>query len=71
MGEAMIPLTLTRITAIVGGRLLDIPGLEFDERDGHPDGPIQVRGSVEFDSRACAAGSLFVAFSGDHVDGHR
>jgi UDP-N-acetylmuramoyl-tripeptide--D-alanyl-D-alanine ligase len=67
----MIPLTLTRITAIVGGRLLDIPGLEFDGQDGHPDGPIQVRGSVEFDSRACRPGSLFVAFEGDSVDGHR
>lgn len=66
----MIPLTLQRIAAIVGGRLLEVPGLEFDEEDGHPDGPIMVRGSVEFDSRACAPGSLFVAFHGEHVDGH-
>jgi len=67
----MITLTLDRIAAIVGGRLLDVPGLDFGDDDGHPDGPIRVRGSVEFDSRACADGSLFVAFKGEQVDGHQ
>ena len=67
----MIALSLDRIAAIVGGRLLDVPGLELADGDGHPDGPIRVRGPVEFDSRACTDGSLFVAFAGEQVDGHR
>ena len=27
-------------------------------------------GSVEFDSRRVTAGGLFLAFAGEHVDGH-
>lgn len=54
----MIQLTLAEIARIVGGRLLDA------------DGATVVTGSVEFDSRLVGPGGLFLAFAGEHVDGH-
>jgi UDP-N-acetylmuramoyl-tripeptide--D-alanyl-D-alanine ligase len=54
----MIELSLGEIAAIVGGRLVD----------ADPDAP--VTGSVEYDSRKIDRGGLFVAFAGEHVDGH-
>jgi UDP-N-acetylmuramoyl-tripeptide--D-alanyl-D-alanine ligase len=54
----MIPLRLDEIAAIVGGTL----------RDADP--AAVVTGSVEFDSRQIGAGGLFLAFDGEHVDGH-
>ncbi len=54
----MIPLSLGEIAAIVGGRLEEA------------DADALVTGSVEFDSRKVAPGGLFLAFEGEHVDGH-
>jgi UDP-N-acetylmuramoyl-tripeptide--D-alanyl-D-alanine ligase len=54
----VIELTLRQIAAAVGGRLHGATG---DER---------VTGTVEFDTRALTAGSLFVALPGERVDGH-
>ncbi|MEV7614444.1 UDP-N-acetylmuramoyl-tripeptide--D-alanyl-D-alanine ligase [Streptomyces sp. NPDC089799] len=55
----MIPLSLAEIADITGGQLHDIP----DPSD-------LVTGSVVRDSREVERGSLFVAFNGEHVDGH-
>ncbi|MEU3501046.1 UDP-N-acetylmuramoyl-tripeptide--D-alanyl-D-alanine ligase [Streptomyces hundungensis] len=55
----MIALSLAEIAAIVGGQPHDIP-----------DPSVTVTGPVVIDSRQVAAGSLFVAFAGEHVDGH-
>ncbi|MCF3104277.1 UDP-N-acetylmuramoyl-tripeptide--D-alanyl-D-alanine ligase [Streptomyces roseoverticillatus] len=55
----MIALSLAEIAAIVGGQQHDIP-----------DPDARVTGSVVIDSRAVLPGSLFVAFAGEHVDGH-
>jgi UDP-N-acetylmuramoyl-tripeptide--D-alanyl-D-alanine ligase len=55
----VIPLTLDAIAAAVGGRLA--PGT---------DGTLVVSGGVTADSRTVGAGELFVAFPGEHVDGH-
>lgn len=54
----MIELSLGQIAAVVGGRLHGATG---DER---------ITGTVEFDTRALTAGSLFVALPGERVDGH-
>ncbi|MFI5838425.1 UDP-N-acetylmuramoyl-tripeptide--D-alanyl-D-alanine ligase [Catenuloplanes sp. NPDC051500] len=54
----MIPLTLAEIAEAVGGRLV------------HADPAARVTGPAEYDSREIAAGGLFVAFPGEHVDGH-
>ncbi|MER5561573.1 UDP-N-acetylmuramoyl-tripeptide--D-alanyl-D-alanine ligase [Streptomyces sp. NPDC001571] len=55
----MIALSLAEIAEIVGGQPHDIP-----------DPSVQVSGPVVIDSRQVAAGSLFVAFAGENVDGH-
>jgi UDP-N-acetylmuramoyl-tripeptide--D-alanyl-D-alanine ligase len=55
----VIPLSVARIAAIVDGELAGRAGRR-----------VLVDGSVEFDSRACGPGSLFVAFAGERVDGH-
>ncbi|MFG3283892.1 UDP-N-acetylmuramoyl-tripeptide--D-alanyl-D-alanine ligase [Streptomyces sp. NPDC048111] len=55
----MIALSLAEIAAIVGGQPHDIP-----------DPSVTVTGPVVIDSRQVAAGSLFVAFAGENVDGH-
>ncbi|MEV4507010.1 UDP-N-acetylmuramoyl-tripeptide--D-alanyl-D-alanine ligase [Streptomyces klenkii] len=55
----MIALSLAEIAAIVGGQQHDIP-----------DPDARVTGPVVIDSRATQPGSLFVAFAGEHVDGH-
>jgi UDP-N-acetylmuramoyl-tripeptide--D-alanyl-D-alanine ligase len=55
----LIPLTLGEIAGIVGGRL-----------SGGADPAALVTGRVEFDSREIAPGGLFLAFPGEHVDGH-
>ncbi|MGY1835428.1 UDP-N-acetylmuramoyl-tripeptide--D-alanyl-D-alanine ligase [Blastococcus sp. SYSU DS0510] len=53
----MIRLSLTEVAALAGGRLA-----------GAPEGA--VTGKVTLDSRAVAAGDLFVAVAGERVDGH-
>ncbi|MEV5939620.1 UDP-N-acetylmuramoyl-tripeptide--D-alanyl-D-alanine ligase [Streptomyces sp. NPDC051994] len=55
----MIALSLAEIAEIVGGQPHDIP-----------DPSVRVTGPVVIDSRQVAAGSLFVAFAGERVDGH-
>ncbi|MGI8528173.1 MAG: UDP-N-acetylmuramoyl-tripeptide--D-alanyl-D-alanine ligase [Geodermatophilaceae bacterium] len=55
----MIPLTLAEVAAAVDGRLT-----------GGADPATTVSGTVEFDSRAVGPGGLFVALSGERVDGH-
>ncbi|MEV8523508.1 MULTISPECIES: UDP-N-acetylmuramoyl-tripeptide--D-alanyl-D-alanine ligase [unclassified Streptomyces] len=55
----MIALSLAEIAEIVGGQPHDIP-----------DPSVSVTGPVVIDSRQVAAGSLFVAFAGERVDGH-
>lgn len=55
----MIPLRLHEIARATGGQLV-----EGADPDGCVDGP------VVLDSRAAERGSLFVAISGEHVDGH-
>ncbi|WP_433343547.1 UDP-N-acetylmuramoyl-tripeptide--D-alanyl-D-alanine ligase [Micromonospora sp. CA-111912] len=54
----MIPLTLAELAGAVDGRLLAA------------DPAARVTGPVEFDSRKVSAGTLFVAFPGEKVDGH-
>jgi UDP-N-acetylmuramoyl-tripeptide--D-alanyl-D-alanine ligase len=55
----MIAMTLGEIATIVGGRLA-----------GGASASARVSAPVEFDSRKIAAGGLFLAFAGEHVDGH-
>jgi UDP-N-acetylmuramoyl-tripeptide--D-alanyl-D-alanine ligase len=55
----VIPLTLAEVAHAVGGSTYDIP-----------DPTVPVTGSVEIDSRKVTPGGLFVAFQGEHVDGH-
>ncbi|MEV6794626.1 UDP-N-acetylmuramoyl-tripeptide--D-alanyl-D-alanine ligase [Streptomyces sp. NPDC051320] len=55
----MITLSLAEIAEIVGGHTYDIP-----------DPAVQVTGPVVTDSRAVQPGGLFVAFAGEHADGH-
>ncbi|GGL84969.1 UDP-N-acetylmuramoyl-tripeptide--D-alanyl-D-alanine ligase [Streptomyces fumigatiscleroticus] len=55
----MIALSLAEIAAVVGGQTHDIP-----------DPSVRVTGPVVRDSREAGPGSLFVAFAGEHVDGH-
>ncbi|WP_406057680.1 UDP-N-acetylmuramoyl-tripeptide--D-alanyl-D-alanine ligase [Streptomyces sp. NBC_01077] len=55
----MIALSLAEIAEIVGGQPHDIP-----------DPATRITGPVVIDSREVRAGSLFVAFAGEHVDGH-
>ena len=53
----MIPLTVGEMAALLNG-------VCFGDREA------RVTGSAVIDSRAVASGDLFVAFAGDHVDGH-
>ena len=53
----MIAMTLHEIADIVGGEL-------------HGDPAAVVDAPVEFDSRRIAPGGLFLAFAGEHADGH-
>lgn len=55
----MIPLTLAEVAHAVGGSTYDIP-----------DPQALVTGPVVIDSRKVEPGGLFVAFAGEHVDGH-
>jgi UDP-N-acetylmuramoyl-tripeptide--D-alanyl-D-alanine ligase len=55
----VIPLTLAEVAHAVGGSTHDIP-----------DPQALVTGAVVIDSRKVEPGSLFVAFDGEHVDGH-
>ncbi|MFC9326955.1 UDP-N-acetylmuramoyl-tripeptide--D-alanyl-D-alanine ligase [Kitasatospora sp. NPDC057015] len=55
----MIALTLAEVAAAVGGTLVD-----------GADPAARVTGPVEYDSRNVRPGGLFVAFAGEHVDGH-
>lgn len=54
----MIELTLGQVAAVTRGML------------GRADPTVRVTGSVEFDSRRVTPGGLFVAFAGQHADGH-
>src|SRR2546428_67714 len=54
----MIELTLTEVADAVSGRLIAA------------DPAARVTGPVEYDSRLVTPGGLFVAFPGEHVDGH-
>jgi UDP-N-acetylmuramoyl-tripeptide--D-alanyl-D-alanine ligase len=54
----MIPMSLAEIATITGGTLV------------HAGPETMVTGTVEYDSREIGAGSLFVAFAGERVDGH-
>jgi UDP-N-acetylmuramoyl-tripeptide--D-alanyl-D-alanine ligase len=54
----MIEMTLAEVAEVTGGTLHDA------------DPAIRITGGVEFDSRRVGAGDLFVAFVGNHVDGH-
>lgn len=58
----MIELSLTQVAEIVGGRLADISSEEA--------AATRITGTVEFDSRAVAAGGLFLALPGARSDGH-
>ena len=53
----MIPMTLPEIAAVVGGEVHDDPG-------------VTVTGAAFVDSRTPVEGGLFVAFRGEHADGH-
>jgi UDP-N-acetylmuramoyl-tripeptide--D-alanyl-D-alanine ligase len=53
----MIPLTLPEIAAVVDGTV-------------HDDDAVTVTAPAFVDSRAAEVGGLFVAFAGEHVDGH-
>lgn len=53
----MIPLTLPQIAAVVGGEV-------------HDDTGVTVTGAAFVDSRSPVTGGLFVAFHGEHADGH-
>lgn len=55
----MIALSLAEIAEVVGGQTYDIP-----------DPSVRITGPVVRDSREVTAGSLFVAFVGERVDGH-
>ncbi|MDT0435304.1 MULTISPECIES: UDP-N-acetylmuramoyl-tripeptide--D-alanyl-D-alanine ligase [Streptomyces] len=55
----MIALSLAEIASVVGGQTHDIP-----------DPSVQVTAQVVRDSREVVPGSLFVAFTGERVDGH-
>jgi UDP-N-acetylmuramoyl-tripeptide--D-alanyl-D-alanine ligase len=55
----MIPITLTELARVVGGRLADAG-----------DGEAAVTAPAFIDTRAPEAGGLFVAIAGEHVDGH-
>ncbi len=54
----MIELTLAEIAVAVSGRLVGA------------DPAARITGPVEYDSRLVAPGGLFVAFAGEHTDGH-
>ena len=57
----MIPLALTEIASIVGGRVADdVPGA----------GDVVVTGPAFLDSRDVVPGGLFAAFAGERADGH-
>ncbi|MEU2561364.1 UDP-N-acetylmuramoyl-tripeptide--D-alanyl-D-alanine ligase [Streptomyces longispororuber] len=53
----MIPLSLGEIAAVVGGTVVG-------------DGTVTVTAPAVLDSRQAEPGGLFVAFAGEHVDGH-
>ncbi|WP_033026665.1 UDP-N-acetylmuramoyl-tripeptide--D-alanyl-D-alanine ligase [Streptomyces rimosus] len=53
----MIPLSLGEIAAVVGGSVVG-------------DGAVTVTAPAVLDSRQAEPGSLFVAFTGEHADGH-
>ncbi|MBW8704063.1 UDP-N-acetylmuramoyl-tripeptide--D-alanyl-D-alanine ligase [Streptomyces sp. MBT84] len=55
----MIALSLAEIATVVGGQMHDIP-----------DPSVQVTAPVVRDSREVEPGGLFVAFVGEHADGH-
>jgi UDP-N-acetylmuramoyl-tripeptide--D-alanyl-D-alanine ligase len=55
----VIALSLAEIAEVVGGQTHDIP-----------DPSVQVTGRIVRDSREVEPGSLFVAFVGEHADGH-
>ena len=63
----MIALTLPEIAAITGGTVAGVGDGSTGSSQG---GPVVVDGPVVIDGREAAPGSLFVAFVGEHTDGH-
>ena len=61
----MIPLSLGEIAAVVGGTVASAVGAD----PGHI-GTVTVTAPAVLDGRRAAPGGLFVAFAGEHVDGH-
>ena len=55
----MIALSLAELAELVGGRVADVDGAE-----------VLVTGPAFIDTRTPEPGGLFVAFEGEHVDGH-
>ncbi|MFF3556242.1 UDP-N-acetylmuramoyl-tripeptide--D-alanyl-D-alanine ligase [Streptomyces tsukubensis] len=55
----MEPMTLTAVATVTGGQLTDVP-----------DPTALVTAPLVFDSRNATAGSLFLALTGEHTDGH-
>ncbi|WP_159621866.1 UDP-N-acetylmuramoyl-tripeptide--D-alanyl-D-alanine ligase [Ruania rhizosphaerae] len=64
----MITLTLAEIAAATSGRVHD-PG-QSTGRPAEPSELVQVTSEVVIDSRLAAPGGLFVAVTGERVDGH-
>ncbi len=61
----MIPLSLGEIAAVVGGTVQVVGGTV--QGDG---GDVMVTAPAVLDGRQAEPGGLFVAFAGEHVDGH-
>lgn len=67
----MIPLSLSEIAGIVGGTVAGGGEGEAGGGFGHNDaGTVTVTAPAVLDSREAEPGSLFVAFAGEHADGH-
>ncbi|MDB1089868.1 UDP-N-acetylmuramoyl-tripeptide--D-alanyl-D-alanine ligase [Streptomyces sp. ACA25] len=70
----MIPLTVTELATLVGGRPHGISGLSPPDAGGtgRSEGraPVIITGPVIIDSRQAVPGCLFAALPGEHTDGH-
>lgn len=65
----MIPMTVAEVSAAIGVPLVS-PGRAATADPDAPDGSAAVVTSAEFDSRKVGPGALFVALTGEVVDGH-
>jgi UDP-N-acetylmuramoyl-tripeptide--D-alanyl-D-alanine ligase len=68
----MIPLSLGEIAAIVGGTVVGgtVTGGTVTGGTAEGDGAVTVTAPAVLDGRQAEPGALFVAFAGEHVDGH-